>query len=50
MSARYIDPQVTLDAERRALRVGFRLGNDSGETWRREDGLALGWQIYDPAS
>jgi lipopolysaccharide transport system permease protein len=50
MSARYIGTRVTVEAERRLLRVSCRLGNDSGETWRKDSGAAIGWQIYDPAS
>jgi lipopolysaccharide transport system permease protein len=49
MSARYIDTQVTAESGR-LLRLVFRLGNDSGETWRKESGFAVGWQIFDPAS
>jgi lipopolysaccharide transport system permease protein len=49
MSARYIDTRVTPESGRR-LRLTFRLGNDSGATWRKDSGLALGWQIFDPAS
>jgi lipopolysaccharide transport system permease protein len=50
MSARYIDTQVALEAGERLFHLSFRLGNDSSQTWRRQDGLAIGWQIYDPAS
>jgi lipopolysaccharide transport system permease protein len=49
MSARYIDTRVTAESGR-LLRLAFRLGNDSGETWRKDSGFAVGWQIFDPAS
>jgi lipopolysaccharide transport system permease protein len=48
MGARYHNPELTLDAERRALRVRFRLENRSEETWQNADGLCLGWQLFDP--
>ncbi len=50
MSARYIDTQVQVDAERRLLRLACRLGNDSREAWPKDGGMAIGWQLYDPAS
>ena len=48
MSARYIDTRDTLESPRR-LRVSCRVGNDSREAWAAASGLAIGWQIYDPA-
>ena len=48
MSARYHNPQVIVEAETRSLRVRFRLENQSADTWRRSDGVFLGWQLFDP--
>ncbi len=47
-NARYREVAVQLDAEGRTVRLRGRLENRSGETWRRDDGFAVGWQLFDP--
>jgi len=48
MGARYRDTLFAVEPEKRLLRVRFRLHNASEETWRRDDGFCLGWQLFDP--
>jgi hypothetical protein len=48
MAAGYEHPEFHLDADSRTIHTRFRLVNHSNQTWRRDDGYALGWQIYDP--
>jgi lipopolysaccharide transport system permease protein len=48
VSVAYLNPSFTLDEESRSIVAKFRIVNHSGETWRRDDGYSLGWQIFDP--
>src|SRR3954447_19424067 len=44
----YQNPEFRLDEAERSIHATFRIVNHSHETWRREDGYSLGWQIFDP--
>ena len=48
MQVSYEHPEFHLDAASRTIHTKFRIVNHSGETWRRDKGYVLGWQIYDP--
>jgi lipopolysaccharide transport system permease protein len=48
MIAAYEHPSVDVDSNTRDLTVRFQLINRSHDEWRRSDGFAIGWQIYDP--
>jgi lipopolysaccharide transport system permease protein len=48
MPVSYEHPEFDLDGASRTIHTKFRIVNHSNETWRRDDGYALGWQIYDP--
>ena len=41
MSASYLHPEVAAD------RVAFEIRNQSGETWRLDEGFAIGYQVFD---
>jgi len=47
MSAAYLNPQAKLDAAGRALHIQFEIRNDSPETWKQEEGFALGYHLFD---
>ncbi|MBS1857915.1 MAG: ABC transporter permease [Acidobacteria bacterium] len=46
MNAAYLQPEVSLDAGR-TLRADFELRNDSAETWRADEGFAVGYHLFD---
>jgi lipopolysaccharide transport system permease protein len=46
MSARYHDASV--EADGLALRVSFRVENASAAEWKRDEGFAFGYHIFDP--
>ncbi|HUS05644.1 MAG TPA: ABC transporter permease [Bryobacteraceae bacterium] len=48
MPVGYENPEFELDSASRTIHAKFRIINQSNETWRRDQGYALGWQIYDP--
>lgn len=48
MSVAYQAPQFHLDEEARSIVIKFRIVNNSNQTWRRDEGYSLGWQIFDP--
>lgn len=48
MSGRYTGMEVAAAPSTGCLRVEFTLRNNSKGYWRRGEGYALGWQIYDP--
>lgn len=48
MKAQYQSPEVAVDAETRRLRVSFLLRNRSKRNWTSEQGIHLGWQLFDP--
>jgi hypothetical protein len=41
-------PSISVDEQRLVIRAGLRVANSSAETWRPEDGYAVGYQILDP--
>ncbi len=47
MSAAYLQPRVEVDAKSRLARAEFELRNDSAETWRADDGFAIGYHLFD---
>lgn len=49
MIARYANPRAVLEGERR-VRVSFDVENRSREPWRRDEGFAFGFHIFDPAT
>ncbi len=50
MSARFHQPQLEWDSAQRAFRVEAALENASGQSWRGEEGFALGYQLFDADS
>ncbi len=49
MTARYANPRADLEGERR-VRVAFEVENRSREPWRRDEGFAFGFHIFDPVT
>jgi lipopolysaccharide transport system permease protein len=47
MNASYLEPHVKIDAASRTAHAEFELRNDSAETWRRADGFAIGYHLFD---
>ncbi|MCC6345276.1 MAG: ABC transporter permease [Bryobacterales bacterium] len=45
---RYRDASVESSAQQGELRLEFVLENRGAETWRGEEGFAVGWQVFDP--
>ncbi|MGC9970350.1 MAG: ABC transporter permease [Bryobacteraceae bacterium] len=41
-------PEIRVDQQALAIRARLRVVNSSGETWKPEDGYAVGYQILDP--
>ncbi|MCZ2076780.1 MAG: ABC transporter permease [Bryobacteraceae bacterium] len=50
MSAGYVPLKVEGAAEEGVIALSCRLENQSAQQWKPSDGLALGWQVYDPES
>ncbi|MBI3280995.1 MAG: ABC transporter permease [Acidobacteria bacterium] len=48
MAVGYQEPRFELDPAARTVIAEFRIANQSETVWRREDGFAVGWQVYDP--
>ena len=48
MIVAYERPTFEVDASARTVTATFVLVNRSHETWRKEEGFSIGWQIYDP--
>src|SRR3954451_12987635 len=48
MLVAYDCPTFDVASAQRTITARFRLVNRSHDTWRVADGLAIGWQIYDP--
>jgi lipopolysaccharide transport system permease protein len=47
MSARYLDPRVTVDPATRGVHAEFEIRNESGETWRAAEGFGIGYHLFD---
>lgn len=50
MSASYREIAVTAEPASTRLEVRLRIFNRERRRWRRDQGCAIGWQIYDPAT
>jgi lipopolysaccharide transport system permease protein len=50
MPAAFERPAFEVDPASRTVTARFVLVNRSDRVWRRDDGFAIGWQIYDPES
>src|SRR5258708_1956054 len=48
MRVAFEQPEFSIDESTRIITSRFRLVNQSNETWKRDDGYSLGWQIFDP--
>ncbi len=48
MSVAFEHPEFSVDESTRIITTRFQLVNHSGDTWKRDDGYSLGWQIFDP--
>ena len=48
MIVAYERPRFEVDASARTITATFVLVNRSHDTWRKEEGFSIGWQIYDP--
>jgi lipopolysaccharide transport system permease protein len=48
LSVKYLNPEFVVNAPERTIHASFRIVNHSSETWRKDDGYCLGWQIFDP--
>jgi lipopolysaccharide transport system permease protein len=48
VSVAYLNPSFELDEDSRSVVATFRIVNHSNNTWRRDEGYSLGWQIFDP--
>jgi lipopolysaccharide transport system permease protein len=48
LSVAYLNPSFDLDEDSRSVVAKFRIVNHSNQTWRRDDGYSIGWQIFDP--
>jgi lipopolysaccharide transport system permease protein len=46
MSAAYLQPEIALDAGG-TVHAAFELRNDSSDTWRRGEGFAVGYHLFD---
>ncbi len=47
MSAAYGNPRATLDGSARVVHVSFEIRNTSTQTWRKSEGFALGYHLFD---
>lgn len=47
MSAAFLDSEAQLDASTGVVHVSFEIRNDSAEAWRRAEGFALGYHLFD---
>jgi lipopolysaccharide transport system permease protein len=50
MSARYLAPEVKLQAETGRASAEFEIRNASADTWRASEGFAIGYHIFDAAT
>ena len=50
MAVRFEQPVFEVNEAARTIRAKFRLVNVSQRHWKRSDGAAVGWQIFDPDS
>src|ERR1700712_629137 len=48
MRVAFEQPEFSIDESTRIITSRFRLVNHSNETWKRDEGYSLGWQIFDP--
>ena len=48
MSVRYREVQAAIDPGTGRIRLRCRLENRTRSAWKRSEGFAVGWQIYDP--
>jgi len=48
MRVAFEQPEFSIDESTRIITSRFRLVNHSNETWKRDAGYSLGWQIFDP--
>jgi lipopolysaccharide transport system permease protein len=47
MNAAYLNPELKTAPGARSAHIDFAIRNDSSETWRRADGFAIGYHLFD---